>query len=73
MTITVNSNELSGRLPEMMKLALAGAEIVVKDGESVATLRPLALQRPAFQFDLHPGAVMTDDFADPLPEEYWTD
>jgi antitoxin (DNA-binding transcriptional repressor) of toxin-antitoxin stability system len=72
MTITVNSSELTGRLGELMKLATAGAEIVVKDGDSVASLKPVQASRQPFQFDLHPGAVVTDDFADPLPDSFWT-
>ncbi len=66
-------------LPELLSLVKAGTEVILTDGEvPLARLVPLNTPpandaaRPRIP-GLHAGAIWTsDDFDEPLPDEFWT-
>ncbi len=66
-------------LPELLSLVKAGTEVILTDGEvPLARLVPLNAP-PANDVampripGLHAGAIWTsDDFDEPLPDEFWT-
>ncbi len=73
-TKTIDISEARKQLPELLGLALAGTEVIIVAGDKpLAKLTPLddvAQKRVA---GLDDGAVwMSDDFDEPLPDEFWT-
>ena len=75
-SITIDVNDLPGRLAEALDLARTGTEVVVQDATGpVAKLVPVSVPAaPAAKrewvFNLHPGAmVMREDFDDYIDEE----
>ena len=77
MTITVEKRELASRLDELLTLVRAGTEVIVEEQHAqsvklVVVEVPDQTPRP-FIFNMHPGAYIADDFADPLPDEYWSE
>lgn len=66
-------------LPELLSLVKAGTEVLLTDGEiPLARLVPVGAppeteaKRPRIP-GLHAGAIWTsDDFDEPLPDEFWT-
>ena len=72
-TTTIDIQELTARLEEVISLAEAGTEVIVTEGEIPrARLLPLS-PAPSRTAGLHPGAIrIADDFDAPLPEEFWT-
>lgn len=74
-TMTIELHEIQPRLPELLPLINAGAEIIVTQAQTpVLRLAPLpATQKPRVA-GLHAGmGWVSDDFDDPLPDEFWTD
>ncbi len=74
MTITVNANELVGRLAELVALVERGDEVLVRDGDATARLVPPPASIPHAKrkiiFNMHPGSmVMRPDFDDPIDED----
>ncbi len=73
MTVTVEKMDLLSRLDELISLARAGTKVFVRDDDNHAVqLVPVEI-KPVRKivFDMHPGAYIAPDFADPLPDEYW--
>lgn len=74
---TIELNDLSEELQTLMKRALVGEKVVLTiEGFELARVilepTPDNPNRPRIK-DLHPNAFeMSDDFDDPLPEEFWT-
>lgn len=77
-TTTIDVNELPGRLTEVLDLARAGTEVVVRDATGpVAKLVPVDQPAPQpaggkreWKLGLHPGAmVMREDFDEYIDEE----
>lgn len=73
-TMTIEITEIQPRLPELLPLLNAGAEIIVTQAQMpVLRLAPLpAAQKPRIA-GLHAGmGWVSDDFDEPLPDEFWT-
>jgi prevent-host-death family protein len=70
LTRTVEVDEAQLHLKELLSQSLAGIEVVLTDGGTpVARLVPVAPRVAG----LHTGAIWTsDDFDEPLPEDFWT-
>jgi antitoxin (DNA-binding transcriptional repressor) of toxin-antitoxin stability system len=73
MTKAVDIQEAKEQLSELVSLALAGAEVLITDGEKpVARLVPVSSPGKKRIAGLHKGAMTaSDDFDDPLPDEFW--
>jgi antitoxin (DNA-binding transcriptional repressor) of toxin-antitoxin stability system len=74
LTKTVDVSEAQAHLKELLSLVLEGAEIVLtEDSTPIARFVPIASPTTLRVAGLHPGAIWTsDDFDEPLPEEFWT-
>ena len=72
-TKTVNVHEAQTRLVELLSLVAAGTEIILTEGSTpLARIVPMTEATPRVA-GLHPGAIWTsEDFDDPLPDEFWT-
>jgi antitoxin (DNA-binding transcriptional repressor) of toxin-antitoxin stability system len=76
-SITIDVNDLPGRLTEVLELAKAGTEVIVQDATGrAAKLVPVESQPPPttgkreWKLGLHPGAmVMRADFTAYIDEE----
>ena len=73
-TKTVDVREAQISLQELLALVRGGTEIVFTEGNTpLARLVPLASPSTPRMAGLHTGAIWTsDDFDEPLPEEFWT-
>jgi antitoxin (DNA-binding transcriptional repressor) of toxin-antitoxin stability system len=73
MTETVDVEEAKERLPELVSLALEGNEVIISEGDRpVARLVPFSPSGRKRVMGLHRGvAWMSDDFDEPLPDEFW--
>lgn len=74
MTKTVDVEEAKERLPELVSLALEGNEVIISEGDKpVARLVPITSTGRKRVMGLHRGVVawMSDDFDEPLPDEFW--
>jgi antitoxin (DNA-binding transcriptional repressor) of toxin-antitoxin stability system len=71
-TLEIDVRELPARLAEIVELVKAGGEVVVTENAVPRVrLAPLPPMQPRIA-GLHPGAItMTDDFDEPLPDEFW--
>jgi antitoxin (DNA-binding transcriptional repressor) of toxin-antitoxin stability system len=61
-------------LRELLSLVAAGTEIVLtKNGTPIASFVPIAPSSAVSRVPgLHPGAIWaSEDFNEPLPEEFW--
>ena len=69
-TQTVHINDAEGRLKELVKQVAEGSCVVLSDDDRpVAQLVPVR-ERTA---GLHAGTIWTsEDFDDPLPDDFWT-
>ena len=69
LTKMIDVREAQSRLQELLSQVLAGAELVLTDGNKpVARVVPIAARVAG----LHAGAISTSaDFDEPLPEEFW--
>lgn len=72
-TVDVSGSQMS--LKDLLSLVLEGTEIVLTEGNiPLARLVPMALPKKPRIAGLHSGAFWTsEDFDEPLPEEFWTD
>jgi len=72
-TKTIDISESQTNLTEMLSLVRTGTEIILTEGnKAIARLIPIESDRPRV-LGLHSGSVwMSDDFDEPLPEEFWT-
>lgn len=70
-TVDVREAEIS--LKELLPLVIAGTEIILaEDSTPVARLVPIALPDIPRVAGLHAEAIwISDDFNEPLPEEFW--
>ncbi len=69
LTKTVDVEENETTLQDLLALVRDGAEVLLTEGDT-----PLARLVPASKSripDLYPGIWMSDDFDDPLPDEFW--
>jgi len=77
MTTTVEVHEAQERLASLLEAVRSGDEIIiVRDGSPLARLTGLATPAPPDReriAGLHQGAAwVSDDFDEPLPDEFWT-
>ena len=72
-TIDVHNTQIS--LEEILSLIREGADVILTDASTpLARMIPLSKPRKTRIAGLHAGAIWTsDDFDDPLPEEFWTE
>jgi antitoxin (DNA-binding transcriptional repressor) of toxin-antitoxin stability system len=72
-TIDVHNTQIS--LEEVLSLVREGAEIIFTDASTpLARIIPLTNHTTARIAELHAGAIRTsEDFDNPLPEEFWTE
>ena len=72
-TIDVHNAQIS--LEELLSLIREGSDVILTDASTpLARMIPLSQPRTARIAGLHAGAIWTsDDFDDPLPEEFWTE
>ena len=73
-TKTVDVREVQISLQELLALVRGGTEIVFTEGNiPLARLVPLTSPSTPRMAGLHAGAIWTsEDFDEPLPEEFWT-
>ncbi len=75
MSISIEVTDLPGRLKEMLRIVEAGTEVLLRDGDSTAKLTTAMPTRAPDEpriLGLHAGAaIMSDDFCDPLPDDFW--
>lgn len=74
MTMTIELHEIQPRLAELLPLIDAGAEIIVTQAQTpLLRLAPLPAAAKLRVAGLHAGmGWVSDDFDDPLPDEFWT-
>lgn len=69
-TKTIALEDVQASLDTLFALVREGSEVIIMDGS-----KPLARVSPVEPGkripDLHPGAWMSDDFDEPLPDEFW--
>jgi antitoxin (DNA-binding transcriptional repressor) of toxin-antitoxin stability system len=72
-TTLIDVQDLPSRFAEIVKLADAGTEVIVTEGNVPrAKLLPLSPGHTRIP-GLHAGAyTIADDFDAPLPDEFWT-
>ena len=72
LTKTVDVSEAQTQWVKLLSLVKAGTEIIFTEGSTlIARLVPVALPLPRLP-GLHAGAIWTsDDFDQPLPDEFW--
>ena len=73
-TKTVDVREAQAHLAELLSLVTAGTEIILTEGSTpLARIVPMARAPTPRVAGLYPGAIWTsEDFREPLPEEFWT-
>lgn len=73
LTQTIDIHEAQQRLPELVSLVIAGAEVILTKGSTpLARLVPLMAAPAARVPGLHPGVISTtSDFDTPLSDEFW--
>ncbi len=69
-TKTIALEDVQASLDTLFALVREGSEVIIMDGD-----KPLARVSPVEAGkrvpDLHPGAWISDDFDEPLPDEFW--
>lgn len=71
---TVNIDKVDKQLAELLSIARERGEIqIVQNGEPLALLESVASPEKRKRIPgLHEGMIwMSDDFDDPLPDEFW--
>jgi len=73
-TKTVDIHEAQKQLSELVSLALEGNEVIIAEGDKpLARLVPVASSYQPRVAGLNRGQIwVSEDFAEPLPEEFWT-
>jgi len=75
LTKTVEVSDSQTRFAELLSVVLGGTEIILtQDQIPLVRLTPIAPPQAAPRVaGLHKGAIWTsDDFDEPLPEDFWT-
>jgi antitoxin (DNA-binding transcriptional repressor) of toxin-antitoxin stability system len=69
-TKTIPVQEAEANFKELLSLVREGTEVILMEGDT--PLARLTLVESNWRIpDLHPGGWMSDDFDEPLPEEFW--
>jgi len=75
MPMTIEVTDLPGRLKELLQIVETGTEVLLRDGDSTAKLTTAPPTRAPHEpriLGLSLGAaIMSDDFCDPLPDDFW--
>ncbi len=73
-TKTIDVRKSRVQLPELMRWAREGIEVVLSEGEEpFARVVPIPKAPVRRKPGLHPGAMAaTSDFDEPLDEQFWT-
>ena len=73
-TKTVSIYDARKQLSELLKLALEGNDvIIVENNKPLARLVPISEDAQPRTAGLNKGKIwVSEDFDDPLPEEFWT-
>lgn len=74
LTKTIDVQEAQMSLKDLLSLVVEGTEIVLTEGSTpLARLVPITLPTTPRIAGLHSGEIWaSDDFDQPLPEEFWT-
>ena len=74
LTKTVEVQEAQTNLKDLLSLAVKGIEVILTEGGiPLVRLAPIASPTKQRTAGLHAGEIWTsDDFDEPLPEEFWT-
>lgn len=74
-TKIVDVQKTKTNLQDLLSLVREGSEIVLTEGATpLARVTPIAVSATSRIAGLHRGAVWTsEDFDEPLPEEFWTE
>jgi len=74
MTKTIDVHAAPISLDEVLSLVREGHDVLVTDASTpLARIIPCVQSRPSRIAGLHAGAIWTsDDFDEPLPDEFWT-
>jgi len=78
-TKTVTIHEAQTQISELLTFALEGNEVIIADGNKpLVRLAPISSTKKKHTkkrvAGLHKGKVwVSDDFDDPLPDDFWTD
>ena len=75
MPMTIEVTDLPGRLKELLQMVETGTEVLLRDGDATAKLTMAKRTREPHEPRI-PGlslgaAIMSDDFCDPLPDDFW--
>jgi antitoxin (DNA-binding transcriptional repressor) of toxin-antitoxin stability system len=72
-TTTIDIGKTPPQLIELLSLTSQGTEVIIaRGGQALARLVPMATPK-ARTGNLNPGSISTtEDFDDPLPDEFWT-
>jgi antitoxin (DNA-binding transcriptional repressor) of toxin-antitoxin stability system len=75
MTKTVDVFEVQNNLAGILSLIAEGTEVILtSDNKPLARLLPIEASETPRVAGLHEGKIWTsDDFAEPLPDEFWTE
>ncbi len=73
---TIDVNEAQPHLSELLALAKAGNEVILAEGSTpiarLIAVAPASVQRRPRVAGLHQGAAwVSEDFDQPLPDEFW--
>ena len=71
---TIDVQEAQAELKDLLAVVRGGTEIVLTEGTTpLARIVPIAPPSTPRVAELHTGAIWTsDDFDEPLPEDFWT-
>lgn len=71
-TTTVDIGKTPTQLADLLSLSSQGTEVIIaKDDQVLARLVPVVQQKSRIG-NLNPGSISTtEDFAAPLPDEFW--
>ncbi len=73
LTETVDVQEVQTRFTELLSLMQQGTQVILaQDNIPLARIVPIASSTKPRVAGLHKGAIwISDDFDEPLPEEFW--
>ena len=71
---TIDVQDAQKQLMQLLTLALKGADVVIaKDNVPLVRLVPVKPPQKTRTAGMHRGAMrMSEDFNDPLPDEFWS-
>ena len=75
LTKTIDMSEAQMSLNEVVSLVSEGVEVIFTEGNNpIARMLPIMKPMTSRIAGLHTGAIwISDDFDEPLPEEFWTE